>query len=232
MKPILIFRHVAHEGPGYCAQFLEQRAIPYTLICIDRAEAVPTHLDNAGGLIFMGGPMSVNDPLPWIDQELHLIRLAREYGLPVLGHCLGGQLIAKALGGVVAANPVKEIGWLPVQQTSEPGLQPWLGGLPAEFEVFHWHGESFSVPPDAQLILRSQHCAHQAFVSGRMLALQFHVEMTAPMVRAWAQPSSPELAMTSATVQSASEMTRDAEQRCARLHRIADVLYERWLQGL
>ncbi|TPW15373.1 MAG: glutamine amidotransferase [Halothiobacillaceae bacterium] len=232
MKPVLIFRHLAHEGPGYCAQFLEQRAIPYQLICIDRGEPVPEHLDNASGLIFMGGAMSVNDPLPWIAQELRLIRLAHARHLPVLGHCLGGQLIAKALGGVVTPNPVKEIGWLPVQHVTGPAAQYWLPGLPAEFTVFHWHGETFSVPVGAELILRSAECAHQAFVIGKMLAMQCHVEMTSTMVRSWAEESPAELAVTSSTVQSAAEITRDADQRCARLHAVAEVLYGQWVKEL
>jgi GMP synthase-like glutamine amidotransferase len=111
MLPVAIFRHAVVEGPGYLADFLDERAIPWQLIAIDANDAVPPSVSTYSGLVFMGGPMSVNDDLPWIAGELDLIRDAVAQGVPVLGHCLGGQLISKALGGVVSKNPVKEIGW-------------------------------------------------------------------------------------------------------------------------
>ena len=104
MKPLTIFRHIACEGPGYLDRVLKRCSIPYRLVRIDLNEAVPRDLEETSGLVFMGGPMSVNDPLPWISQELELIQAAQACGLPVLGHCLGGQLISKALGGTVSAN--------------------------------------------------------------------------------------------------------------------------------
>src|SRR5687768_3370599 len=111
MKPVAIFRHFPTEGPGYFATYLDRRAIPYRLIKIDQGEPVPSRPAAFSGLVFMGGPMSVNDDLPWINGVLKLILSGVEEDIPVLGHCLGGQLIAKALGGVVSRNPVKEIGW-------------------------------------------------------------------------------------------------------------------------
>ena len=111
MKPIAIFRHVAAEGPGYLAEFLDMQQIPWRLIAIDAGDAVPHSVEAYSGLVFMGGPMSVNDALPWIAPALALIRDAVAGDIPVLGHCLGGQLISKALGGTVSRNPVKEIGW-------------------------------------------------------------------------------------------------------------------------
>ena len=177
MKPIYIFRHITCEGPGYFGEYLNRHQIPSRLIAIDRGDSVPISIDDMGGLVFMGGPMSVNDPLPWIDAELKLIRLAHQADLPVLGHCLGGQLIAKALGAAVRANTVKEIGWHEVRKNTEPSS--WLAGLPLSFEAFHWHGETFDIPEGAVHLLESQWCQHQAFACGRMLALQFHVEMTA-----------------------------------------------------
>ena len=113
MRPLTIFRHIACEGPAYLAEVLDHHAVPWRLVKIDAGEPVPDTLDDCSGLVFMGGPMSVNDPLPWIEQELALIRRAQAGNMPVLGHCLGGQLICKALGGTISANPVKEIGWHP-----------------------------------------------------------------------------------------------------------------------
>ncbi len=233
MKPVRIFRHHPSEGPGYLSTVLEGAGIPYQLVAIDQGEPVPAALDDISGLVFMGGPMSVNDPLPWIADELALIRRARGARVPLLGHCLGGQLISKALGGTVTPNPVKEIGWFPVERVDNPAAAPWLEGLPAAFEAYHWHGETFSLPADAQWLLKSAHCAHQGFAIGdHVLALQCHIEMTADMVRNWAAHGGEEIAVTGTTVQSAMEMTRDLDTRCARLQSNAEPLYRRWLGAL
>ena len=129
MQPILIFRHAPHEGPGYLADYLDRRGLPHRLIRIDQGDPVPTSLDGIPGLVFMGGPMSVNDPLSWIPKVLNLIRQAVAADLPVLGHCLGGQLISKALGGVITKNPVKEIGWMPEQEINTTAARDWLRRL-------------------------------------------------------------------------------------------------------
>lgn len=232
MKPIYIFRHLEHEGPGYFADFLEQRHIPYTVIRIDQGDAVPESIEHASALVFMGGNMSVNDPLPWIDQELALIRQAAAVNMPVLGHCLGSQLISKALGGSITANPVKEIGWLDVEQMDNAVARTWCERLPKRLLMFHWHGETFTLPGGAAHILKSQHCANQGFVINNMLGLQCHVEMTANMVVEWARESPHELANPSHTVQNAEQMTEQLQTRIAELHQIADVLYSRWLLAL
>ena len=227
MKPILIFRHLQCEGPGYLADFLDRHAAPWHLIAVDEAHAIPTTLDGIGALVFMGGPMSVNDDLPWIRYELSLIRQAVNTGMPVLGHCLGGQLIAKALGATVHANAVKEIGWHMVEKTGH--TSPWLADLPESFEAFHWHGETFDLPAGAELLLHNAWCRHQAFASGNMLALQCHVEMTASMVKEWADLNREQLMNPTDSVQSYEAMITDAEKRSAQLKTIADVIYGQWL---
>lgn len=230
MKPIYIFRHLEHEGPGYLTEVLHRYGIPYRLIRIDQGDDVPSALDDTSGLVFMGGDMSVNDPLPWIEEELALIRLAAEEHMPALGHCLGGQLISKALGGKVTRNPVKEIGWHAAQRVDSVTANDWLGDLPQEMEMFHWHGETFTLPGDAIRILQSRYCANQAFVIGNMLGLQCHVEMTPDMVREWAHRSPDELAHPSESVQSAVQMTKNLPARIDDLREVADRLYDRWLQ--
>jgi GMP synthase-like glutamine amidotransferase len=232
MKPLYLFRHIKCEGPGYLSEVLERETVPFKLIAIDRNEDLPRNIDDCSGLVFMGGPMSVNDPLPWIEQELTLIRMAQSQAVPVLGHCLGGQLISKALGGEVTANPVKEIGWHPVRSSNNPTAQDWLGGLPGEPTLFHWHGETFSIPVGAEVILENDHCSHQAFAIGNTLALQCHVEMTAPMVREWSTLYADELDNPAASVQTAEQMTTGLEQRIAEAQQAADVLYLRWLKPL
>lgn len=232
MKPLYIFRHIDCEGPGYLAEVLAREDIPWQLIAIDAGDAIPHSIDGCAGLVFMGGPMSVNDELPWIGQELALIRQAQAAGLPLLGHCLGGQLISKALGGNITANPVREIGWHPVRKSDTATAEKWLAGLPQEMTLFHWHGETFSIPAGAEVILENDTCAHQAFAIGKTLALQCHVEMQAPMVSEWASLYADEIGQPTATIQSAGEMTAHLEKRIAAAQRVADGLYERWLAQL
>lgn len=230
MKSILIFRHVAHEGAGYFAEVLDKHRIPYHWVYIDQNEPVPKRLGPIGGLVFMGGPMSVNDPLPWIQDELALIRTAVRDNIPVLGHCLGGQLISKALGGRVTKNAITEIGWFDVEQVPHAENNAWMKGVPKNFPVFHWHGETFSIPPGAIHLLQNANCMHQAFAIGPTLALQCHVEMTEDLVQLWLRSSTAELQQKSPAVQSLDEITRDLPGRIKALQKIADVLYERWLQ--
>ena len=148
MKPVAIFRHSAGEGPGYFATFLDRHGIPWQLVCIDAGALPPSTCEDFSGLCFMGGPMSVNDDLPWLPPTLELIRGAVAVHVPVIGHCLGGQLISKALGGVITRNPVKELGWGEVT-TTDTLARDWLGDL-VRFEAFHWHGETFELPPGAR----------------------------------------------------------------------------------
>lgn len=232
MKPVAIFRHLECEGPGYFAEFLARNNIPHELIRIDQNDNVPESIEAHSALVFMGGPMSVNDELPWIKQELTLIRQAAREKMPVLGHCLGGQLICKALGGKVTANPVKEIGWHNVQCLQNTESEKWLANLPEEFVAFHWHGETFSIPEGATAILKSELCDHQAFTMDNILALQCHVEMTAEMVTEWAREYAHELEIQSPGVQSAESMNRDLEQNVRELNSVADQLYSRWLIAL
>lgn len=232
MNPVWIFRHIGCEGPGYLATVLARFGIPFRVIAIDEDQPVPRRLEGAAGLVFMGGPMSVHDPLAWIGQELDLIRQAASAEMPVLGHCLGGQLISLALGGNVTRNAVREIGWHAVKRLDSPLANEWLGGLPHEFEVFHWHGETFSIPEGATPLLSSEFCANQAFGRHNILALQCHVEMTAPMVREWAALYADELTQPSASVQDADSMVADVERRAAALQEVAETLYSRWVHAL
>jgi len=224
---------VRGEGPGYFATYLEQHSIAYRLIAIDAGDAVPRDVRNFSGLVFMGGPMSVNDDLPWIGQSLELIRDAVRSDVPLLGHCLGGQLMAKALGGKVGANRRKEIGWGQVRVEDNEVARSWLGEQPA-FESFHWHGETFSIPPGGTRVLSNEHCVNQGFAIGKHLGLQCHVEMTEEMVRLWCENGRAEIEASSSSpaVQAPTEIVRNLEPRLAALHRVADRIYDRWREGL
>jgi GMP synthase-like glutamine amidotransferase len=235
MRPVAVFRFSQTEGPGYLGEFLTRKGILWTQINVDAGDSVPEDINGFSGLVLMGGPMSVNDEMPWIPPLLKLIRQAVEQGIPVLGHCLGGQLMSRALGGTVGPNPVKEIGWGGV---SKVGLNPapdWLGELPSSFEVFQWHGETFSIPDGAERLLESAFCANQAFLlDNRHLGLQCHIEMTAPMIEAWCQAGADEIAKAadSPAVQQPAAMQEDVAARLENLHGVADVLYEKWIRGL
>jgi len=233
MKPIAIFRHSPGEGPGYFATFLDRHSLPWTLFRVDDGVLPPPTSEEFSALCFMGGPMSVNDDLPWIPLTLQLIREADRRAIPVIGHCLGGQLMAKAFGGSVTRNPVKEIGWGRVLavDTAMPLATEWIGDTVA-FEAFHWHGETFSLPPGATRILQSAHCANQAFVRGPHLGMQCHVEMTESMIRTWCRQWAEENAPASASVQTPQQMEENMASRIAAMRSMADRLYGRWLKGL
>jgi len=233
MKPVAIFRSTPSEGPGYFATYLESQAIPWQLVALDEGAPVPKDARAYAGLAFMGGPMSVNDALPWIPPVLELIRDAVRKDVPLIGHCLGGQLMSKAFGGSVAANPVKEIGWGEVAVQDNAVAREWFGELPA-FETFHWHGETFTIPPGGTRVLASPLCANQGFALGKHLGLQCHIEMTAELVEAWCRSGADEVreAAASPGVQQPAEMTHELSQRVERLHKVADRVYERWARGL
>lgn len=237
MKPVAIFRHTATEGPGYFATFLQAHSIPFKLIAVDRGDAVPVRPDDFSGLCFMGGPMSVNDPLPWIDETCALIRAAVQQGIPVIGHCLGGQLMSKALGGTVSRNPVKELGWGEAAAEVSEATRRWLGDMCRQdpFAVFQWHGETFSLPAGASRLLTNDYCANQAFVLGPHLALQCHVEMTPEMIATWCEDWPSEVANMATLpppVQTPPQMQTEITARLPAMRALADRLYTVWTAGL
>jgi GMP synthase-like glutamine amidotransferase len=235
MNPVVIFRHASTEGPGYFATYLSQHGIPWQLVKIDAGEPVPDDARAFSGMAFMGGPMSVNDDLPWIHRVLEFIRSGAAAGVPAIGHCLGGQLMAKALGAEVTRNAVKEIGWGRVDVADNATAQQWLGGLPQSFDSFHWHGETFSIPPRAVRVLSSAQCENQAFVLDNHIGMQCHVEMTAELIHTWCRDWGKEvqsLATRAPSVQTPQEMTDRLEQKVSALHAVADCIYDKWMQGL
>ena len=174
--------------------------------------------------------MSVNDDLPWLPPVFDLIRGAVAAHVPVIGHCLGGQLMSKALGGTITKNPVKELGWGEVT-TTDAVARDWLGDL-ERFTAFHWHGETFSLPPGATRILRSTYCANQAFVMGPHLGLQCHVEMTEAMIRLWNRQWAEEKALPGPAVQTPDQMLNGVEEKLAAMRVAADRLYTCWISNL
>ena len=174
---IQVLQHVPFEGPGSMVGWLAARRVEVGITRLFAGDALP-RASEVDGLIAMGGPMSVNDEdkLDWLRPEKQLVRDAVSRGMPVLGVCLGAQLIASALGARVYPGPAKEIGWFPIRGIS--GVAPAFQ-FPAEHVAFHWHGETFDLPPGAVRLASSAGCDNQAFqVGSRTLALQFHLETT------------------------------------------------------
>ncbi len=169
-KAIIIFRFIAHEGAGYLGDFLNAKNIAWQLHEIDEGKPLPSSILAYSGMVLMGGPMSANDNLPWIAPILDLICEAKAADIPLLGHCLGGQLISKALGGAITKNGIKEIGWGEVSVSQHKIALNWFGNIEF-FNSFHWHGETFSLPQGSTHLLASPYCQNQAWALGKHLAL-------------------------------------------------------------
>jgi GMP synthase-like glutamine amidotransferase len=182
---VLAFRHVPFEGIGLIGRVLDEHNVEVDYADLYRPDAALPDVAAYDSLIFLGGPMSVNDDLPYLAREMEWIRQAVAQRRPILGICLGAQLIARAMGATVRSNPAKEIGWYDLRFTDAAAADPLFQGLSLE-TVFHWHGETFDLPPGAELLASSDLCRHQAFRLGeRVYALQFHLEVTPDMIADW-----------------------------------------------
>lgn len=234
MTPVLILQHLDSDGPAYLGEWLARRGIAAEVRCTERGEPFPADLRDHSALAILGGAMSANDELPSLRRAEALVRTAIADGLPVIGHCLGGQLIARALGASVHASPAPEVGWHGVDWL--PGAADWFGPGVADTppaEVFQWHFEAFDLPAGAVPLGGSRACPHQAFSIGpSVLAMQFHVEQDSAKLDAWLDDLDGDYLAAcqrhAASVQSPAEMRRGASQRLAAQQRLADAAYAQW----
>lgn len=177
-------QHVPFEGPGSIASWFESNGHELTSTRFFESTALPEP-GSIDFLVVMGGPMSVNDRrrFPWLVAETHFVRGVVDSGKPVLGICLGAQIIASAMGASVFPNPVREIGWFPVRAVAPGDASTFV--FPPSETVFHWHGETFDLPAGAIRLAASEGCTNQAFQLGkRVIGLQFHLETTPESARA------------------------------------------------
>jgi GMP synthase (glutamine-hydrolysing) len=184
-NPITVVRHVPFEGLGRIGAALDRAGLRYEY-CDLFSGAAPPDLAASAALILMGGPMSANDDEDYLRAELRLIEAAMRAGKPVLGICLGAQLMAKAMGARVFRNPVKEIGWFPLYLSEAAASDPLLSGLANPTTVLQWHGETFDLPAGAIHLASSELCRNQVFRYGsQVYGLQFHIETTPEMIADW-----------------------------------------------
>ncbi len=187
MKPALVLQHLDEGGPGLFADYAEELGMPLQVVRHDLGEPLPGH-DRLGGysvLCICGGIQGVNDPDPWIAREVELVKAAAKINLPVIGHCLGGQMISKALGGEVFADAVTEFGWQKLFPADNPTARTWLSAEAEPFVAMQWHHDVCTLPPGATPLLSGEHWTNQAFVAGNMLAMQFHIELTEHLIDHW-----------------------------------------------
>jgi GMP synthase (glutamine-hydrolysing) len=188
MKPVLAFRHVAREPLGTIDGALRRGGLQFHYV--DLFERPPGRFDptEIAGLVVLGGPMNVDETerFPFLRNEIDWIRSTIDRRIPVLGICLGSQLMAAALGARVWHSPIKEIGWYEVELTEAGEQDRLLKHLDKRQTVFQWHGDTFDLPAGAVRLATSQICQNQAFRHGeRAWALQFHLEVTADIINCW-----------------------------------------------
>jgi GMP synthase (glutamine-hydrolysing) len=181
---VLVLRHEPFEHLGSFGEILRENNLKFVYHDLD--DSTPRSVDGHKALVVMGGPMSANDPLPALSDEMRVIEAALQRGMPVLGVCLGGQLLARVLGARVYRNPASEIGWAPVSLTDAGRADPVFSGVASPTTFFHWHSETFDLPTGAEWLAWSELCRHQAYRFGpNAYGLQFHPEMTPEMIADW-----------------------------------------------
>jgi len=234
VKPVAVLQFYRLDGVGFFGEHLRGRGVPMRVFDLFDGEAAPSGLEAFGGLCLLGGPASVNDEWVALRDGERLIREALRTDVPVFGHCLGGQLMSRALGGTVVRAPCAEVGWSQIEARDEALARHWLGR--ARFPMFQWHNETFSVPAAAQLIATGTHCPNQAFAIGTLhLGVQFHCEIDRDKIDAWLRkPESDDIERYagSPAVQDVETIRAGMQAHLAAAQQAAAFMYDRWLQRL
>ncbi len=231
MLPLHIICHADCDPPGYLCIYLDKKEISYRKTNITKNELSEIDLDAISGLVLMGGPYSVNDNQPWLDDEIRFIRKAIDKDIPIMGVCFGAQLISKALGSEVSTAATMETGWHRiVADTSKLASDKTLD-LPASFDAFEWHEDTFAIPDEAIPIFKGSVIEHQGYLYGKVFAMQFHLEMTWHMVHDWLKRYKDCLPAPSDSVQSRAQIIECLDERLDNLHAVADEVYDWWMKN-
>lgn len=231
MKPVLILQHQTPEHPAYLITWLTQQKIAYEIRNAGAGEEFPASMEPYAALAVMGGGMSANDPLLSNRQAEILILQAMRLDRPVIGHCLGGQLMTRALGGQITASPQPEIGWQPIEYADDPLTTHWFGNAPTP-TVIQWHYEAFTIPNGAVRLASSTACHNQAWALGQNLAMQFHIEIDEVKANEWAKDEDPKWADARSSyksVQSSEDILEGIAQHLSQHKATADHIYKTWL---
>ena len=233
MRPVLILQHQTPERAAYLTTWLDQNGITYETRNAGAGQEFPTSIDPYAAMAVMGGGMSANDPLLSNRQAEILILQAVLKNRPVIGHCLGGQLMSRALGGIVTASPQPEIGWQPIEYENHEAVHHWFGPDPTP-TVIQWHYDAFTVPEGATKLASSSACPNQAWAMGPHLAMQFHIEMDDHKAREWAADEDARWAQARGlyeSVQDSDTILAGIDSYLAQHQRTADHIYRRWLSA-
>jgi GMP synthase (glutamine-hydrolysing) len=234
MKPVLVLQHLHSDGPGYLATWLARRGVPYAVRNSAAGESFPASAAGFSGVAILGGEMSANDPLPSLRHAEQLILEAMDRGVPVIGHCLGGQLMARALGEPVTRSPRPEVGWHAVDLLPGDETQDWFGDASAP-RLFQWHDEAFGLPRGTTALATNDNCRHQAFAIGPHLAMQFHIEVDVAKLELWAAETRPDYHAAQRqwpTVHGGARILGEATAALPAQMALADRVYDRWLRHL
>ncbi len=234
-RPVLVLQHTHADGPAWLGTWLDHEGVRWESRNAEAGEAYPATIEGWRALAILGGEISANDDLPHLRQAEVLIRQAVAAGVPVIGHCLGGQLMARALGGVVARSPAPEIGGHEVRVRDDPHAAAWFGDVTA-WRAFQWHYDAFTLPPGAVALASSDACGCQAFSVGPHLAMQFHVEIDEEKLDRWSNVDDDDdwvaaQATHPRTVSDGTAMRDEARAALQAQQRLADRFYRRWLGG-
>ncbi len=234
MRKILVFQHVAHELLGTLNPLLKDSGFRIRYVNFDRDPAARPSLDGYFGLVVLGGPMSVDqvDLYPFLAVEVELVAEALQRGMPVLGICLGAQLLARALGADVRPHHSKEIGWYQINPTAAGADDPVFAGMSDTEHIFQWHGDTFDIPSGAVHLASSPDCENQAFRYGdTAYGFQFHLEVDRPMVERWLTVPHNRQEITDLNGAIDPEQIRsDTLQHIDKLQRLSDDTFSRWIK--
>lgn len=230
MKPVAVIQHDVSHRPGFLLEFLDSHGVASRTYLTGDGDVALLRATDFSGLVLLGANGSANDPAPWVEHELTLIRDALRHQVPVLGHSFGARLLARAMGAEVRRTSRPNIGWSALHVT--PCGKAWFDDAP-QVMAFDWHRETFAIPAGATRTLFGKYTLNEGYAHGRHLALQCHLEMTTEMVKDWCRDGHPELQQADGcAAQREAEILARMPRCLPQLQRAAQAVYGHWLAGL